>query len=436
MIDIKIIRDNPKLIKENIKKKFQKEKLPFVDKILKLDEEWRKNKSQADNLRHERNKISEEINKAKKSKNEKKSKQLIKQAKEIPDKINKIEEKTKKLEQEIKKLTSKIPNIIHSSVPAGKDESENKVIKKWGKIPKFRFKAKNHVELLENLNIVDFDASAKVSGNGFYYLRNELGQLNRALIDFTIDFMLKKGYDFIEPPLMVKKQVCDAAEDFEAFATKIYKIQDEDIYLIPTSEHAILGMVAEETIPEEKLPLKFFGHSMCFRKEIGSHGINEKGLWRTHQFNKVEQFIFCKPEESMKYYDELQKNAEEIYRALNIPYRIFESCSGDLGDWKIKGSDLEAYRPTIKEYGEVGSLSNCGDYQARDLNIKGINKKGERYILHTLNNTALATSRTIVALVENYQQADGSIKIPKALWKYTGFKEIKAEKEKKIKKKK
>lgn len=424
MIDIKLIRENNKLIKENIKKKFQKEKLLLIDKILKLDEEWRKNKIKADNLRHERNEISKKISEAKKKKQD--TKAIIKKAKLIPSQIKKIEEKTDKLEQEIKELLSKIPNIIHESVPIGKDESENKVIKKWGKIPNFSFPVKNHVELLENLGIVDFDASAKVSGNGFYYLKNELALLNQALIRFTIDFMLKKGYVFVEPPLMVKKKVCDAAEDFEAFATKIYKIQDEDLYLIPTSEHAILGLMAGETIPEEKLPLRFFGYSACFRREIGSHGINEKGLWRTHQFNKVEQFIFCKPEDSMKYYDELQENAEEIYQALEIPYRIFESCSGDLGDWKIKGSDLEAYRPTTKDYGEVGSLSNCSDYQARDLNIKGLSKKGERYVLHTLNNTALATSRAMVALLENNQQKDGSIKIPKALWKYTGFKEIKA----------
>ncbi len=426
MLDIKLIRENPRLVKENIKKRFQKEKIPLVDKVLKLDAEWRKLKFQADKLRAERNKISKQINQVKKKKQD--IKPLIKKAKQIPDKIKKTEEKTKKLEIEIKDLMLKIPNIIHKSVPKGKDESKNKVIKKSGKIPKFKSKVKNHVELLENLGIVDFDASAKVSGSGFYYLKGDLALLNQALINFTIDFMKKKAYEYIEPPLLVKKEICEAAEDFEAFQTKLYKIQDENLYLIPTAEHAILGIMIGETIPEEKLPLKFFGYSMCFRKEIGSHGINEKGLWRTHQFNKVEQFIFCKPEDSWKYYEELRKNTEEIMQKLDLPYRIFESCSGDLSDWKAKGEDVEVYRPTTKQYEEVMSLSNCTDYQARDLNIKGLTRKGERYILHTLNNTALATSRIIVAILENHQQKDGSIKIPKALWKYAGFKEIKRKK--------
>ncbi len=426
MIDIKLIRENPGLVKENIKKKFQNKKLGLVDEVKKLDEEWRKLKYKEDSLRSGRNKISEQINKLKKQ--GKNTKQEIKKAKEIPGKIEKIQEKRRKLETKIREIMYQIPNIIHKSVPVGKDESENKVIKKVGKIRKFNFPVKNHVELLENLDAVDFDASAETSGKGFYYHKNELAILNQAMLQFVINFMLKKGYIFIEPPLIVKKEVCEAAEDFEAFKTKLYKIDGENLYLIPTSEHAILGMLTGKTILEEKLPLKLFGYSMCFRKEIGSHGINEKGLWRTHQFNKVEQFVFCKPGDSPKYYDELQKNAEEIYQALEIPYRIFECCSGDLSDWKVKSSDLEAYRPTTKEYGEVGSLSNCGDYQARDLNIKGLNKKGERYILHTLNNTALASSRAMVALIENNQQKDGSIKIPKVLWKYTGFKEIKPKK--------
>ncbi|MBU1136315.1 MAG: serine--tRNA ligase [Nanoarchaeota archaeon] len=423
MIDINLIRENPELVKENIKKKFQDNKLSLVDKVKELDKEWRELKQKADNLRHQRNKVSEEINQAKKQ--GKNAKDMIKKAKQIPEKIEKIEGEIEKLKKEVHRILSEIPQIMDKSVPIGKDSSENVVIKKVGITKKFNYPIKNHVELLEGLGIVDFDASAKTSGKGFYYHKNKLGILNQALIKFTIDFMLKKGYLYIEPPLMVKKEVCEAAEDFEAFKTKLYKIEGENLYLIPTAEHAILGMFAGKTIPENKLPLKLFGYSMCFRKEIGSHGINEKGLWRTHQFNKIEQFIFCKPEDSEKYYDELQKNAEEIYQALKIPYRIFECCSGDLSNWKVKSSDLEAYRPTTKEYGEVGSLSNCGDYQARDLNIKGINKKGERLVLHTLNNTALATSRAIVALIENNQQKDGSIKIPAVLWKYAGFKEIK-----------
>jgi len=422
MIDIKLVRENPKLVKENIKKKNQNEKLPFVDKVIELDKEWRELKYKEEKLRSERNKISKEINLAKKKK--KNASALIKKAKEIPKKIEKSQVKRRKLEEEIKDVLSKIPNIMHKSVPLGKDDSENKVIKKWGKIPKFNFPVKNHVELLEGLDVVDFDTSADISGKGFYYLKGDLALLNIALINFAIDFMKKKGYLYVEPPLIVKKEICEAAEDFEAFETKLYKIQDEELYLIPSAEHSILGFLKEKTIPETKLPVKIFGYSMCFRKEIGSHGIHEKGLWRTHQFNKVEQFIFCKPEDSWKYYEELRKNTEEIMKALNLPYRIFESCSGDLSDWKAKGEDVEVYRPTTKQYEEVMSLSNCTDCQARDLNIKGLTNKGERYVLHTLNNTALATSRIMVAIAENNQQKDGSIKIPKVLWKYMGGKRV------------
>ncbi|MFH1503319.1 MAG: serine--tRNA ligase [Candidatus Diapherotrites archaeon] len=422
MIDIKLVRDNPELVRENIRKKFQNEKIVLVDEVLKLDEKWRKLKYEEDSLRSQRNKISEEINKLKKQ--GKNADKEIKQAKKIPEEIEKIEGKRKKLEGEISSVLSKIPNIMHESVPLGKDDSENKVIKKWGKIPKFSFPIKNHVELLENLDVVDFDTSAKVSGKGFYYLKGDWALLNMALINFAINFMNKKGYLYVEPPLIVKKEICEAAEDFEAFETKLYKIQDEELYLIPSAEHSILGFLKEKTTPEEKLPVKIFGYSMCFRKEIGSHGIHEKGLWRTHQFNKVEQFVFCKPEDSWKYYEELRKNTEEIMRALDLPYRIFESCSGDLSDWKAKGEDVEVYRPTTKQYEEVMSLSNCTDCQARDLNIKGVNRKGERYVLHTLNNTALATSRIMVAIAENNQQKDGSIKIPKVLQPYMNGKKI------------
>ena len=271
---------------------------------------------------------------------------------------------------------------------------------------------------------MDFDASAKTSGNGFYYLKGDLALLNRALINFAIDFMNKKGYVYIEPTLMMRKKIAMAKGDFEAFENALYKIEGEDLYLIPTAEDIILGMLSGKTIKEENLPLKFFGYSMCFRKEIGSHGINEKGLWRTHQFNKVEQFVFCKPDDSWKYYDELKKNSDELLKALGLAYRWIECCTGDLGDWKAKSEDVEVYRPTTKDYGEVMSLTNCTDFQARDLNIRGVNRKGERYVLHTLNNTAIATSRMMVAIVENYQQKDGSIKVPKVLIPYMNGKKF------------
>ncbi len=424
MIDIKLIRENPELVKENIKKKFQNEKLHLVDEVKKLDEQWRKLKYDAEGLRKERNIISENINKAKKNKNEKLANELIKKAKEIPEEIIKIEEKTTALEQEIKKIMLQIPNIVSNKTPIGKDASENIEIKKGGRIPKFSFPVKTHVELIESLDIGDFEASGKVTGKGFYYLKNELALLNQALIRFAIDFMKKKGYEYIETPLMLSEKSIYASMDKVAIEQSVYSIKDEDLNLIGTAEQSLLAMHSGDIIPEEKLPKKYFSYSMCFRKEIGAHGINEKGLWRTHQFNKIEQFIFCKPEDSEKLYDELLKNSEEILKELELPYHIIELCTGDLADWKFRSADLEVWRPTTKGYGEVMSLSNCTDYQARKLDIKCIDKHGNRRVLHTLNDTALATSRILVTILENNQQKNGSIKIPKALWKYTGFKEI------------
>src|SRR3989344_192630 len=422
MIDINLIRENPNLVKENIKRKNQKEKLPLVDKIKKIDEEWRNLKSKIDGLRHERNIISEKINAAKKERSQEDFKKLIKKAQDLPKEIQDSELKLEKLDQEIKQIILVIPNMMSKKVPSGKDASQNKEVKKSGKIPKFNFEVKNHVELLENLGLADFDRSAKTSGNGFYYLKNELAYLNQALIKFAIDFLKKKKYSYVETPLMLRSKVVFAAFDKKAIEESVYNIENEDLSLIGTSEQSLLGMHANETFKEEQLPLKYFSYTMCFRKEIGAHGINEKGLWRTHQFNKVEQVIFCKPEDSEKYFDELLKNSEEILKALELPYRIIDICSGDLSDWKYYQKDIEVYRPTTKTYGEIVSLSNCTDYQARKLNIKCEYKNGDKKVLHTLNDTAIATSRILVAIIENFQQKDGSIKIPKVLHKYTGFK--------------
>ncbi len=428
MIDINLIREKPEFVKENIKRKDQNEKLVFVDKIRELDKEWRELKGRLDDLRHFKNKLSEEINFARKSGNNELFQKKIKEAKELPEKISSLELKTELLEKEIKELMFKIPNIISKQTPKGKDEFENVEIKKVGKIPKFNFEPKNHVELLENLGLVDFEASSKVAGNGFYYLKNELAILNQALIQFTLDLMIKKGYSYIEPPLMLHKKEIYASMDKKAIEQSVYSIKDEDLNLIGTSEQSILAMHSNKLFKEIDLPKKYFSYSMCFRKEVGAHGINEKGLWRTHQFNKVEQFIFCKPEDSEKYYEELFKNSEEILKTLELPFRILEICTGDLADWKYRSADFEVYRPTTKEYGEVMSLSNCTDYQARKLDIKSINNVGDKKIVHTLNDTAMATSRILVVLIENNQDKDGSIKIPKALWKYTGFKIIKSKK--------
>ncbi|MAG47934.1 serine--tRNA ligase [archaeon] len=426
MLDINTIRNSPELVKKSLEKRKDTEKLTWLKDLLRKDKESSKLKKEIDDLRHERNVISKKINELKKQ--NKSATTEINKAKQLPRQIQLAEEKYTQIQEKIKHYLMRIPNILHKDVKYGKDETANIVRKKVGTIPKFSFPIKNHVELLESLNLIDFDASAKVSGNGFYYLKGELGLLNQALIKFTIESLQKKKYEYIEPPLMVNKKVVEAAGDLTAFETALYKVEDEDAYMIPTAEHAILGMLTNKTILEEDLPLKYFGYSMCFRKEIGSHGINEKGLWRTHQFNKIEQFIFSHPKNSWKYYDELRNNTEDLMRKLKLPYRVLEMCTGDLGIWKARSEDIEVYRPTTKEYGEVASLSNCTDFQTRSLNIKGKNKQGKKYVLHSLNNTAIATSRILVAIIENYQQKDGSIKVPTVLQKYMdGIKKIGSE---------
>ena len=422
MLDINLIRENPDLVRSNQLKTGQKTIL--VDEILKLDKKWREKKLELDKLRSKRNQISEEINKIKKAGDEKKAKDLILEAKNIPELIKKTELDENNLQSRRDEILKSLPNIISKNTPKGKDSGDNVEIKKWGKPKKFSFSIKNHVELAENLNIAGFDESAKVSGNGFYYLKNELAVLNQALIKFTIDFMRKKKYEYIETPLMIKKDILATSEGTESFANSIYEVKDTDLALIGTAEHALMAMHKDCLFKKEELPKKYFSYSMCFRKEIGSHGINEKGLFRTHQFNKIEQFIFCLPEDSEKYYEELMKNSEGILKELELPYRVIEICTGDLAPWKYRSADIEVWRPTTESYNEVMSLSNITDYQARVHNIRVVRKDNERQVVHTLNNTALATSRILVALLENNQNKDGSISIPKALWKYTGFKKI------------
>ncbi|MCK5149871.1 serine--tRNA ligase [Candidatus Pacearchaeota archaeon] len=422
MIDIKLIRDNPELVKENMKKKFQEEKFVLVDNVRKLDEKWRALKYKEDNLRSERNKISQQINQTKKQKKD--ASALIKKAKEIPGKIEVLEKKRKKFEEEINQIMYKIPNIISKDVPMGKDESKNVEIKKVGRLRKFGFPVKGHVELGEKLRMLDFDASAKVSGKGFYYLKGDLALLNMALINFARDSLIGKGFEYIETPLMLREEIIKKVTDLHDQKNQIYKIEGEDLYLIGTSEHSLIGRFIDTTILEKNLPIKNTSYSMCFRKEIGSHGIDEKGIFRTHQFNKQEMIVICGASDSDSWYDKMLKYSIDILKALEIPIRVLEICSGDLGDLKHRQVDIEAWSPRQKKYYEVGSCSNLTDAQARKLNIK-IENKGERSFPHTLNNTAIATSRVLVALMENNQQKDGSIKIPKVLWKYTGFKEIK-----------
>tara|TARA_Y100000310_G_scaffold111916_1_gene110336 strand:+ start:22484 stop:23764 length:1281 start_codon:yes stop_codon:yes gene_type:complete len=426
MIDIKLIRENIKLVKENIKKKFQTEKLKLVDEVKKLDEEWRKQKFQADKLRAERNKISEKINQAKKKKQD--IKQFITKAKQIPEKIKKIEEKAEKLKEKIDSILIEIPNLINKLVPLGKDESENKETEKIGTIKKFTFKPAHHIKLGEKLGILDFETSARTSGKGFYYLKGKLALLNQALLRFAINKMISKKYTYIETPLMLRQEVIKNVTNLNDQQNQIYKIQDEDLYLIGTSEHSLIGRFINQMIPEEQLPIKNTSYSMCFRKEIGAHGIEEKGLYRTHQFNKIEMIIICKPENSENFFKEAKDITISIFKDLEIPIRVLEICSGDLGELKHRQIDIEAWSPILKDYYEVGSCSNLTDAQARKLKIRTQKRNKEKYTPHTLNNTVLATSRALVAIMENHQQKDGSIKIPKVLWKYTGFKEIKPEK--------
>jgi len=418
MIDIKLIRENPELVKANIKKKFKDEKISLVDKVKKLDDEWRKLKYQEDGLRSERNKISEKINQSKKQK--KNASDLIKQAKEMPVKIAKLGEKRKKLEADIREIQVKIPNIISKNTPLGADDSKNIEYKKFGKIPKFDFPVKGHVEILENLGLADFDSSARVAGTGFYYLEGDIALLNVALINFTRDLMVSKGFNYVETPLLLREEIIDKVTDLNDKEQQIYVIEDKPkMALIGTSEHSLIGRFAGQEINEKKLPIKQTSYSMCFRKEIGAHGIDEKGLFRSHQFNKIEMIVICKPDlkESEKYFKELQNITIEIFKKLEVPIRVLKICSGDLGDLKYEQVDIEAYSPRKKNYIEVGSCSNLTGAQARKLEIyTRINN--ERVTPHTLNNTAIATSRALVAIIENNQQKNGSIKIPKVLVPY------------------
>lgn len=427
MIDIKLIRENPDIVKENIKNKFQDKKIKLVDEIREKDIDWRKLKSQADELRAERNKISKEINEAIKAKKD--AKQLLKKAKQIPEKIEDAEKKASALKEDIDQSLKLIPNILHKSVPIGKDSSQNVVREIIGKQKKFDFKLKNHVEIAESLGIADFETSAKTSGNGFYYLIGDLALLNQALINYARDFMVKAGYTYIEPPLMIRKNILDGVYSKAEIDAMAYKVESEDLYLIATSEHPLIGMFIDKTLSYKDLPIKITGYSMCFRKEIGSHGINEKGIYRTHQFNKQEMIVICQPEDSYKYYEELLLLSKELFKNLELPIRELESCSGDLADLKAKGADLEAWSPLQNKYFEITSVTNMEEAQARRLGIKFIDDKGEKKFVHTLNNTAIATSRALVAILENFQDKSGNITIPKALVPYMhGKKKIEAKK--------
>jgi seryl-tRNA synthetase len=422
MIDVALLRDNPELIKETIKKKFQTSKLKLVDDALKKDVVWRKLKAEADELRASRNKISKEIGEAKKA--GKNASALLKKAASIPDEIVEVEKKMYALEEEIKDVLKQLPNTMHKSVPVGKDASENKVLEVIGKPKKLAFEVKSHAEIAEKLGLTDFDSSALVSGSGFYYMQGALALLNQALLRFAIDTMVKKGFTYVETPLMLHSSVINNVTDLQDQKNQIYKIDGEDLYLIGTSEHALIGRYIDTILNEKQFPLKQTSYSMCFRKEIGSHGIDEKGFFRTHQFNKIEMISICTPEQSMELYEEMKDITIDIFKQLGIPIRVLAICSGDLGDLKHVQVDIEAWSPRKEEYFEVGSCSNLTDAQARRLKIRCDGPRG-RYVPHTLNNTALASSRALVAILENYQQKDGTVKIPEVLLPYMhGIKQL------------
>lgn len=428
MLDIKLIRDDPKLVKDNIKKKFQNDKISLVDEVLKLDDKWRKLRFDEDKLRSDRNKVSKAVGEAKKAKDEKKAKEFMKKAKEIPEKIEKIGEKRKKLEIQIKEIMYKIPNIIHESVPLGKDESENKEIEKIGepKIPKFE--VLHHADIAEKLGGVDFDSARDTSGNGFYYLTGDLALLHSAMLAFARDYMVKQGFSYTIPPFMIRRNVVEGVMSFEEMDAMMYKVEGEDLYLIGTSEHSMIGKFIDRTINGKELPIALTSYSPCFRKEVGAHGIEEKGLYRLHQFEKQEMIVICEPDDSYKWYDKMLGFTVDVFKKLGIPIRTLECCSGDLADLKAKSADVEAWSPRQKKYYEVGSCSNLTDAQSRRLGIK-VDNKGERYFPHTLNNTVVASPRALIALLENNQNKDGSVNIPKVLQPYmNGKKKIEVKK--------
>lgn len=417
MLDIRFVRENPDTIRENLKRRKDDEKLEWVDDLLKKDEEYRSLNNELQKLRHERNEINQNINKAKKSGAD--ASELIKRAKELPSRIKSIESDMESLKEKIRYYLMRLPNIMHESVPYGADDSENVEIRKWGEPKRPEFELKPHGEIAEQLGIADFKRSAKIAGAGFYYLKGELAMMDVALQKFALDTLTKKGWTVVYPPVMMNRTAYEGVTDLKDFEDVMYKIEGEDLYLIATSEHPMGAMYMDETLNESQLPIKFAGVSPCFRKEIGSRGVDTKGIFRVHQFNKIEQFVFCTPDQSWEIHEEMVKNAEDIFKALKLPYRVVNICTGDLGIVAAKKYDIEVWYPRQNKYGEVVSCSNCTAYQAVRLNIRyRIKDSEEKAWVHTLNSTAIATSRALVAILENYQNKDGTVTVPEVLVPY------------------
>lgn len=419
MLEMKFLRENPDLVKEDLRKRGDLEKVGWVDRALELDLQWRELVTQINRLRERRNQLTAIISRLKKE--GKDPAKEMREAEEIPSRIRELEEREGRLREEIDSILYNLPNLMHESVPLGRDESDNVEIRRWGKIPEFGFKPKDHIDLGLSLGLIDLERAARAAGARFYYLKGDLVRLNQALISFALDFIKGKGFTLIQPPYMLKREAIKGAIALSDFEDVIYKVEGEDLYLIPTSEHALLAMHMGEVLNGDELPLKYGGVSPCFRKEAGAHGRDTKGIFRVHQFEKVEQFVFCKPEESWHWHERLIENAEEIFQALGIPYRVVNICSGELGTVAAKKYDLEVWLPGQGRYREAVSCSNCTSYQAVRSNIKYREKPHEpaRYV-HTLNSTLLATERALIAILENYQRADGSVGIPEVLVPYMG----------------
>ena len=423
MIDIKFLRENPEVVKENIKKKFQDKKLPLVDEVIELDAESRKAKQEADELRANRNKISKEIGalmgQGKKEEAEAKKAEVAANSKRLEE----LEQKETELEEKIKKIMMTIPNIIDPTVPIGKDDSQNVEIKKYGEQVVPDFEVPYHTDIMEKLNGIDLDSARKVAGNGFYYLMGDIARLHSAVISYARDFMIERGFTYCVPPFMIRSSVVTGVMSFDEMDAMMYKIEGEDLYLIGTSEHSMIGKFIDTIIPEENLPQTLTSYSPCFRKEKGAHGLEERGVYRIHQFEKQEMIVVCKPEESKMWFDKLWQNTVDLFRSMDIPVRTIECCSGDLADLKVKSYDVEAWSPRQKKYFEVGSCSNLGDAQARRLKIR-VNGENGKYFAHTLNNTVVAPPRMLIAFLENNLQEDGSIRIPEVLQPYMGGKTV------------
>ena len=419
MIDIKLIRENPELVKENIKKKFQDEKLGLVDEIYEYDKTYREYKLEGDNLRAKRNDLSSQIGGLMREGKKDEAEKIKMQVGEINNQIDELEEKEARLEEEIKNRMMVIPNIIDPSVPIGKDDSENVENERFGEPVVPDYEIPYHAEIMESFSGWDKDSAGRTSGNGFYYLIGDIARLHSAMLSYARDFMIDKGFTYTIPPFMIRSDVVTGVMSFAEMDAMMYKIEGEDLYLIGTSEHSMIGRFKDQIIKENMLPITMTSYSPCFRKEVGAHGIEERGIYRVHQFEKQEMIVICEPEESMDWYEKMWKYTVELFRSLDIPVRTLECCSGDLADLKVKSCDVEAWSPRQQKYFEVGSCSNLGDAQARRLGIRTKGEKGT-YYLHTLNNTVLASSRAMIALLENNYQSDGSVLIPRVLQPYMG----------------